>query len=105
MYFISGMHSKDLLLAVLSPHVFDAIMTTFLSDFVYDYIKIALLVKCTVNFNWILLTLPHSYRQEEAVMDFCVQCSYFYFLNAFEKLADVKRKDRRTEAAHIVDSY
>lgn len=38
-------------------------------------------------------------------MDFCVQCSYFYFLNAFEKLADVKRKDRMTEAAHTVDSY
>lgn len=79
-------------------------MTTFLSDFVYDYIKIALLVKYTINFNWILLSFPHSQRQEEAVMDFCVQCSYFYFLNAFEKLADVKRKARITEAAHIVAS-
>lgn len=33
-------------------------------------------------------------------MDFCVQCSYFYFLNSFEKLADVKREDRMTSCPH-----
>lgn len=59
---------------------FDAIMTTFLSDFVYDYIKITLLVKCTINFNWILLSSPHCRRQEETVTAFYVQynCSLLF---------------------------
>jgi len=42
------MHSKDPPLAVLSPHALMT-LTTFLSHLVSDYIKIALLVKCTIT--------------------------------------------------------